>query len=336
MISMWIIILIVLWGGFWLSFSIDRSRYRNVILLGFALMATPSAICIIFRADRVLVFFFVIVCLALLLLPFLLVANGILMIRREGHKLANLLSLLLGLVIGIGEIATYVAIYSETLRGIPFIDAISPRLSGIITVISITVIYLSASVVFFVVYSILLLLIPRRKDFDYVIIHGAGLIDGSKVSKLLSDRIDKAIEIYRKDPTPPIMIPSGGKGPDEDIPEAEAMTAYLKEHGIPEEKIIPEDRSTTTFENLENSKTIIEAREGKKYTTLVTSNYHVYRALRYCRKIGLKCTGVGSHVALYYWPSAVIREWAAVHAEKKHAVILAAGWILCLLFAFLL
>ena len=77
----------------------------------------------------------------------------------------------------------------------------------------------------------------------------------------------------------------------------------------------------------ENSKKIIESREGRKYTALVTSNYHVYRALRYCRKTGLQCTGIGSRVAFYYWPSALIREYIAVHVEKKHAVIMAAGWV---------
>ena len=64
---------------------------------------------------------------------------------------------------------------------------------------------------------------------------------------------------------------------------------------------------------------IIDARGGRHYTALVTSNYHVYRTLRYCKKVGLKCTGIGSHVAFYYWPSALIREYVAVHAEKKPA-----------------
>ena len=71
--------------------------------------------------------------------------------------------------------------------------------------------------------------------------------------------------------------------------------------------------------------------EGRKYTTLVTSNYHVYRALRYCRKIGHDCTGIGSHVAFYYWPSALIREFVAIHSEKKHFIMLVAGWVLCVI-----
>ena len=106
---------------------------------------------------------------------------------------------------------------------------------------------------------------------------------------------------------------------------------YLLEKGIPESDIILEDASKTTLENLKFSKQILDGIDGRKNTALVTSNYHVYRALRYCRKIGLKCTGIGSRVAFYYWPSALIREFIAIHTEKKHAVMFIAGWLICVL-----
>ena len=198
-----------------------------------------------------------------------------------------------------------------------------------------TVIYFSVSILLFVLYSIFLQIVPHKRDFDYIIIHGAGLIDGHKVSKLLSDRIDKAIEVYKKDPTPPIMIPSGGQGSDEDLSEAAAMAQYMIQHGIPEDMIILEDQSENTYRNLVNAKAIIDSREGSKYTTLVTSNYHVYRALRICRQIGFDATGIGSHVAFYYWPSALLREYIAVHAEKKHFIILMIGWLLILYLTFM-
>ena len=168
-----------------------------------------------------------------------------------------------------------------------------------------------------------------ERDFDYIIIHGSGLIRGKEVSKLLSDRIDKAIEVYRLDPTKPIMIPSGGRGRDEEISEAEAMEGYLLAHGIPQEHIIREDRSGTTRENLIFSRKIIESREGSRYTALVTSNYHVWRALSICRDLDFECTGIGAHVAPYYWPSAVIREFVALISTKKHLLVFAAGWVLC-------
>lgn len=147
---------------------------------------------------------------------------------------------------------------------------------------------------------------------------GAGLSKGEKLTKLLAERVDKAMLVYQKAPTPPYLIPSGGRGDDEKISEAEAMKKYLIENGIPEDHILAEDQSTTTFENLVNSKKIIDARGGRCYTALVTSNYHVYRALRYCRKVGLQCTGIGSHVAFYYWPSALIREYVKEIKNKNN------------------
>ena len=63
----------------------------------------------------------------------------------------------------------------------------------------------------------------------------------------------------------------------------------------------------------------------------MTSNYHVYRALSICREIGLKCTGIGAHVALYYWPSALLREFAAILSVRKNFLMFVLGWIICLM-----
>ena len=46
-------------------------------------------------------------------------------------------------------------------------------------------------------YSILYLFIPKKKHYDFIIIHGAGLLDGEKVTPLLKRRIDKAVEAYQ-------------------------------------------------------------------------------------------------------------------------------------------
>jgi len=120
--------------------------------------------------------------------------------------------------------------------------------------IIITIIYGSMSFLIFMIYTLFLHIVPRTKDFDYVIIHGCGLDKDSKVTKLLKDRLDKAIEVYHIDPTPPKLIPSGGQGTDESVSEAEAMRDYLLGQGIPEEDIIVENKSTTKLENLMNSK----------------------------------------------------------------------------------
>lgn len=323
---LWLLLFFSLWR--------DRSRYRNCYFLFFALAF--SALTVLIGAGRyqrvVVVLLINVLLLVLLTVPFFLICNGLVMLRREGRSLPNLLSLGLGLLIGLGEVAAWLAVAMPETAGERW-DGVNHLfvLSRLSMFVSVSVLYFSMTFFIFLLYCVFLQLIPRKRDFDYVIIHGAGLLDGERVSKLLADRLDKAIEVYRKDPTPPMLIPSGGRGSDETVSEAEAMARYLLAKGIPAEKILLEDRSRTTFENLENCKAIIDAREGSKYTVLVTSNYHVYRALRYCRKIGLKCVGVGSHVAFYYWPSALIREFIAIHAEKKHGLTLLLGWLLCML-----
>ena len=317
------------WTLFFFAFSKDRSRYRNCYFLFIALLSIVPFLLSLSGPymNTVAVIIISAVLLILLIVPFFLIYNGIVMIKREGRHLSQLLSLALGGMILLGEAAFFLALFGPYFTEGDYSHSLWFL---ICMMVSVTVIYGSMSFLIFMIYTLFLQIIPRKKDFDYVIIHGAGLLDGQRVSKLLRDRIDKAIEVYRKDPTPPKLIPSGGQGSDETISEAEAMKSYLMEQGIPEKDIILEDASKTTYENLLNSKKIMDIIEGRKYTALVTSNYHVYRALRYCRKISLVCTGIGSHVAFYYWPSALIREFIAIHAEKKHAVLFLAGWVICM------
>lgn len=322
---------LVCWGIFQWFFHRDRSRYRNCYLLFIALCSLiPLAVDLAGPyGQQMAVMIMQTTFLVLLIVPFFLIHNGIVMIRREGLHPAHMLSLFLGILVFAGEAAMAAVLIAFALS--PDYESYwqryhsLPSMAGVM--FSVSVIYFSMSFVIFMIYTVFLQIIPRRKDFDYVIIHRAGLLRGDQLSRLLKDRLDKAVSVYKKDPTPPKLIPSGGKGDDETISEAEAMKRYLMEQGIPEEDILPEDRSKTTYENLAYSKAILDEREGEKYTALVTSNYHVYRALRYCRKVGLTCTGIGSRVAFYYWPSALIREYIAIHAEPKHALITLALWL---------
>lgn len=320
------------WAVFLHCFQKDRSRYRNCYLLFLALLSMIPFILSLFGDNMGSAAFavFITVSVELFIVPFFLIHNGIIMLRREGKHLSHLLSLALGVAILVGEAATVFLVVKYSTAFTP--DRSFYRSGWFVagSLISVTVIYGSMTFLIFMIYTLFLQIIPRKNDFDYVIIHGAGLLHGDQLSKLLRDRLDKAITVYRRDPTPPRIIPSGGKDADETVPEAEAMKQYLIGQGIPESDILPESASKTTLENLRFSKQILDGLEGRKYMALVTSNYHVYRALRYCRKIGLNCTGIGSRVAFYYWPSAMIREFIAIHAEKKHAVLFAAGWLLCI------
>lgn len=315
---------VVVWLLTIVSAVLWPQRYRNSLLLMFALVVTMvfTAGCLGESGATFLLASFLLMMLALLLVPLLLVINGIQMIRRESFCLAHCLSLALGLFVGVGELAT-VAFVLGVPQGPPS-EGVGPWFM----LISLTVFYFSSLVLGFVLYTVFIEVLPYRMNFDYIIIHGCGLADGERLTRLLSNRVDKAIEMYERCKNKPIIIPSGGQGDDEQLSEAEAMGRYLLEHGVPEQNIVLEDRSATTRENLLNSKTIIDNRGGSRRIALVSSNYHVYRCLRIAREVGLTCTGIGAKTALYYWPSALIREFIAVFVTRHFLVWALVGYVL--------
>ena len=114
-----------------------------------------------------------------------------------------------------------------------------------------------------------------------------------------------------------IFIPSGGKGNDEIISEAEAISNYLKSTGIPEERIILEDASVNTLDNLRKASSIIEKRGGGK-VAFSTTNYHVFRTGLLATGLGLCYEGIGSPTKSYFWINAFVREFiATLHTERK-------------------
>lgn len=74
--------------------------------------------------------------------------------------------------------------------------------------------------------------------------------------------------------------PSGGR------PLAEAMAEFLRGYGVPSEAMVLEDRSHSTWENIGNSKALLDALPGRK--ALLTSDYHMRRAIAVCRRQGLQ------------------------------------------------
>ena len=124
-------------------------------------------------------------------------------------------------------------------------------------------------------------------DADYVIVLGAR-VNGAVPSLSLQYRIDAAAQYLLKNEET-IVIVSGGQGPDEDISEAEAMRRGLVAQGIEAERIILEDKSASTYENIIFSKKLIPS--GLETGVLVSNDYHLYRAGLIAKKEGLKVSG---------------------------------------------
>ena len=136
--------------------------------------------------------------------------------------------------------------------------------------------------------------IRPRRAVDFVIVLGSGLLDGRRVSRLLASRLDRARKAFDAAVArgrQPMMITSGGQGPGEEIPEAHAMADYLVEHGVPRDRILLEDQSHTTEENLAFSREIMLERLPKYRSIVVTNNYHVLRAALIAKKVRIRGPG---------------------------------------------
>lgn len=120
-----------------------------------------------------------------------------------------------------------------------------------------------------------------KDNLDYLIVLGAQ-VRKQEPSPALKKRLHTAYAYLEKNPDTKVVV-SGGKGSGEEISEAEAMCKYLLELGIEKERILMEDASTNTVENLKFSAELIdkEAQVG-----IVTNNFHVYRSVRLARKQG--------------------------------------------------
>ena len=288
------------------SFMTEPRRYRNLIFFDAIVLLLLGALAQLTKkkkplqiAIRLFVYFFVPLTAALV--GVLLVGDGIVMIAKEGKGLASLLPILMG-----GGMLT-----GMTLAVLAAKHVIHPGkiLRVVLGAVVLMTFYVSTTFGSFAFFADLSAHVPPQEDYDYIVAHGCGIF-GDRITPLLKGRVDKALTLYRKSGKP--MILSGGKGPGETITEAQAMHDYLLTQGVPEEDMILEDQSTTTRENLVNVQKMFDT-DGQKHSYVcVTSDYHVFRTSMLARYIGLDMQGVGSKTALYYWPSAMIREYSAV------------------------
>lgn len=147
---------------------------------------------------------------------------------------------------------------------------------------------------------------------DYVIVLGAQ-VRGETPSKILYRRIMAAYEYLTQNPES-IAIVSGGQGEDELISEAECMRRVLVEKGIDENRIIKEEESGNTDENIKNS---LEIAGKDSRIVIVTCNFHIYRAVAITKKQGAKnVSGQASVSDVLLMPNYYVREFFAVVKYK--------------------
>ena len=148
-----------------------------------------------------------------------------------------------------------------------------------------------------------------NQNLDYIIVLGAQVReDGPSV--VLKYRLDAAIA-YLNENLNTICIVSGGQGTNEPFSEAEGMAEYLLENGIEKNRIILEDESKSTVENIQNSKMLIQ--QPYNGVGIVTNNFHVFRAMQIAKAQGLEgVCGIAADSSVLYLPNNVLRECCGI------------------------
>lgn len=158
--------------------------------------------------------------------------------------------------------------------------------------------------------------IPAPDDTDSaVIVLGAQVKEDGTLSRQLKDRLDMAYQHYCLRPRP--IVVCGARGYNEPITEAQAMKTYLLSLGVPAQDILMEDTSVNTRENLDNAKAMLP--EGTTSVLIVTSDYHVARALALAADAGFDAQGAGSATLPQYWLKNHCREalaWVKYWCQK--------------------
>ena len=258
----------------------------------------------------------------------LVTASNIRLIMKEGLSLRNLLGLFLGIFICILTIlpdTVYNFLQKSGNINIYNLNGPGPYIYNFLEVlIYLTIAYLECMLIGTIIIAIKSIKTKPKYNKDYLIILGCQIEKDGSLTPLLKGRVDKAItfrnnqlKTTNKDL---IFIPSGGKGNDESISEAQAMKNYLLTKGIKEKNILLEDKSTNTYENIKFSHKLIPKKNAN--IAFSTTNYHVLRAGLIATKQGLIMEGIGAKTKAYFWINAFIREFiGTLYSERKKHIL---------------
>ena len=135
--------------------------------------------------------------------------------------------------------------------------------------------------------------LAKPKKSDCILVLGCSVY-GETPSPFLTARLNQALKLYN-DGFGDYIIVSGGKGSGEYISEAEAMKRFLIEQGVPKSKVIHEDQSFSTMQNIKNSKAIMEQR-GFNSAIIVSNKFHLLRAAYTAHRLNVKASFSGVFV----------------------------------------
>ena len=175
-------------------------------------------------------------------------------------------------------------------------------------------ILLCAALIFFLAVEGVILcggMMDAEQGLNYIVVLGAR-VNGSVPSGSLRNRIRVGAEYLRDNPQT-IAVLSGAQGSGEEISEARCMYDNMVAAGIDPARLILEEQSTDTAENLRNSRALIP--EGAS-AGLVTNNFHIFRALALARNQGwTDVRGIPVATTMLSLPHYLMREFVGVVYE---------------------
>ena len=141
--------------------------------------------------------------------------------------------------------------------------------------------------------------VPDADNYDAIIVLGAQVKRDGTPNVQLGWRLDAAYDAYAQKKVPVVVC--GAQGKDEPVPEAEAMKIYLMGKGVSEQDILTDPDSFNTNQNLKNAAALLKEIQGVRKVLIVTSDYHVPRAMALARDLGFDACGMGSPCKPEYW-----------------------------------
>lgn len=234
--------------------------------------------------------------------------SNIALLRHERPVLQNVLGLLVSVLLVAGEAAGWLAVSRDFMGSEQEARILSTLQNTYATVF----VYFQSMLTGSVICGIQAARHAPAYDKDFIIVLGCWFRQDGTLPPLLKGRVDRAVSFWReqkeKAGKEAFLVPSGGQGKNEPMPEAEAMRQELLRQGIPGGRILPETRSRSTLENMKFSGEIIHGLQPDSKVLFATTNYHVFRSGVWANQAGLPAEGVGSRTRWWFWPNAFMRE----------------------------
>jgi len=148
---------------------------------------------------------------------------------------------------------------------------------------------------------------PDRQP-EYLVVLGAAIREDGTPTLSLVNRLNWVVDYASENPQTNIVV-SGGQGKNEPVPEAQAMAIYLADRGVDKNRIILEDRATSTMENFKYTKELIG---DQKEIAFVTNDFHVFRSSMLAARNGFKAYGYGTPTPGIVLVNSYLREFFAL------------------------